>query len=56
MSSVTSPTLVIYGTADAMFQIEHGEGLAEEIPGAGLLRFEGAGYGSTGPTGKSSSR
>jgi pimeloyl-ACP methyl ester carboxylesterase len=27
------------------FPIEHGEALAEEIPGAGLLRLERAGHG-----------
>jgi pimeloyl-ACP methyl ester carboxylesterase len=45
LSSITSPTLVIHGTADPMFPIEHGEALAEEIPGARLLRLEGAGHG-----------
>ena len=28
-----------------MFPIEHGEALAEEIPGAKLLRLDGAGHG-----------
>ena len=45
LSSITSPTLVIHGTADPMFPLEHGEALAEEIPGARLLRLEGAGHG-----------
>jgi pimeloyl-ACP methyl ester carboxylesterase len=45
LSSITSPTLVIHGTADLMFPIEHGEALAEEIPGARVLRLEGAGHG-----------
>ena len=45
LSSITSPTLVIHGTGDPMFPIEHGEALAEEIPGARLLRLEGAGHG-----------
>ena len=45
LSSITSPTLVIHGTADPMFPIEHGEALTEEIPGARLLRLEGAGHG-----------
>jgi pimeloyl-ACP methyl ester carboxylesterase len=39
------PTLVVHGTADPMFPAEHGEALAEEIPGARLLRLEGAGHG-----------
>jgi pimeloyl-ACP methyl ester carboxylesterase len=45
LSSVKVPTLVIHGTADPMFPPEHGEALAEEIPGARLLRLEGAGHG-----------
>lgn len=45
LSSITAPTLVIHGTADPMFPVEHGEALAEEVPGAGLLRLEGAGHG-----------
>jgi pimeloyl-ACP methyl ester carboxylesterase len=45
LSSITAPTLVIHGTVDPMFPIEHGEALAEEIPGARLLRLEGAGHG-----------
>jgi pimeloyl-ACP methyl ester carboxylesterase len=45
LSSIAAPTLVIHGTADPMFPIEHGEALADEIPGATLLRLEGAGHG-----------
>jgi pimeloyl-ACP methyl ester carboxylesterase len=45
LSSTTSPTLVIHGTADPMFRIEHGEARAEATPGARLLRLEGAGHG-----------
>jgi pimeloyl-ACP methyl ester carboxylesterase len=45
LSAITTPTLVIHGTADPMFPIEHGEALAEAIPGARLLRLEGAGHG-----------
>jgi pimeloyl-ACP methyl ester carboxylesterase len=45
LSSTEVPTLVIHGTADPMFPIEHGEALAEAIPGAGLLPLEGAGHG-----------
>jgi pimeloyl-ACP methyl ester carboxylesterase len=40
-----APTLVIHGTADPMFPLEHGEALADEIPGAELLRLEAAGHG-----------
>jgi len=45
LSSIVVPTLVIHGTADPMFPLEHGEALAEQIPGARLLRLEGAGHG-----------
>jgi pimeloyl-ACP methyl ester carboxylesterase len=45
VSSISAPTLVIHGTADPMFPIEHGEALADEIPGARVLRLEGAGHG-----------
>jgi pimeloyl-ACP methyl ester carboxylesterase len=45
LSSISSPTLVIHGTADPMFPIGHGQALAEEIPDARLLRLEGAGHG-----------
>jgi pimeloyl-ACP methyl ester carboxylesterase len=45
LSSISAPTLVIHGTADPMFPIGHGEALADEIPGARLLRLEGAGHG-----------
>jgi pimeloyl-ACP methyl ester carboxylesterase len=45
LSSVEVPTLVIHGTADPMFLLEHGEALAEEIPGARLLQLDGAGHG-----------
>jgi pimeloyl-ACP methyl ester carboxylesterase len=45
LSSIAVPTLVIHGTADPMFPLEHGEALAAEIPGARLLTLEGAGHG-----------
>ena len=45
VSSIAVPTLVIHGTADPMFPLEHGRALAEEIPGARLLTLEGAGHG-----------
>lgn len=45
LSAIAAPTLVIHGTADPMFPIEHGEALAGEIPGARLLLLEGAGHG-----------
>jgi pimeloyl-ACP methyl ester carboxylesterase len=45
LSSVAAPTLVIHGTADPMFPIEHGAALAAVIPGARLMPLEGAGHG-----------
>jgi pimeloyl-ACP methyl ester carboxylesterase len=45
LSSIAVATLVIHGTADPMFPLEHGEALAQEIPGARLLTVEGAGHG-----------
>lgn len=45
LSSITAPTLVIHGSADPMFPLEHGRTLAEEIPGAALLVLDGAGHG-----------
>jgi pimeloyl-ACP methyl ester carboxylesterase len=45
LSSIAVPTLVIHGSADPMFPIEHGEALAEAIPNARLLALEGAGHG-----------
>lgn len=45
LSDISVPTLVVHGTADPLFPIEHGEALASGIPGARLLRLEGAGHG-----------
>jgi pimeloyl-ACP methyl ester carboxylesterase len=45
LSSIAVPTLVIHGSADPMFPLEHGQALADEIPGARLLTLEGAGHG-----------
>jgi pimeloyl-ACP methyl ester carboxylesterase len=45
LSSIAAPTLVIHGNADPMFPPEHGEALAEEIPGARPLRLDRAGHG-----------
>lgn len=45
LSSISAPTLVIHGTADPLFPPQHGEALADEIPGARLLLLDGAGHG-----------
>ena len=55
LSSINAPTLVIHGDADPMFPLEHGQALADEIPGAMLLTLEGAGHGVYRPTGRPSS-
>ena len=45
LSSIQAPTLVIHGTADPLLPLAHGHALASEIPGARLLRLDGAGHG-----------
>jgi pimeloyl-ACP methyl ester carboxylesterase len=45
LSSIGVSTLVIHGTADPMFPLEHGRALADVMPGAELLVLEGAGHG-----------
>jgi pimeloyl-ACP methyl ester carboxylesterase len=45
LSTIAVPTLVIHGTADPMFPVEHGDALAAEIPRARLRRVDGAGHG-----------
>ena len=45
MSTIAVPTLVIHGTDDPMFPIEHGAAVAREIPDARLLTLEEAGHG-----------
>src|SRR5215213_32166 len=37
LSSIAVPTLVIHGSADPMFPLEHGQALVDEIPDARLL-------------------
>jgi pimeloyl-ACP methyl ester carboxylesterase len=45
LSSITVPTLVIHGTVDPLFPLEHGKALSEEIQAARLMPVEGAGHG-----------
>jgi len=45
LADVTSPTLVISGTADQIVPPENSRILAERIPGAQLIELEGAGHG-----------
>lgn len=49
LSSITVPALIIHGTADPVFPVEHGEALAQEIPDARLLRLKDAGHGVERP-------
>lgn len=44
LSKLDKSLLVIHGTADPIFPIEHGELLAETVEGAELLRLEGGGH------------
>ena len=44
LGTIAVPTLVIHGTADALFPLGHGRALADEIPGARLLVLDGAGH------------
>jgi pimeloyl-ACP methyl ester carboxylesterase len=41
--SIAVPTLVIHGTDDPVFPIEHGEAIAAQIPGADMWRVDGMG-------------
>jgi len=43
LGTITAPTLVIHGEDDPFFPIGNGEALADEIPGATLLRLPGIG-------------
>jgi pimeloyl-ACP methyl ester carboxylesterase len=45
LTSMTVPTLVVHGTADPMFPIEHGRALAREIADSRLVELQGAGHG-----------
>ena len=38
------PTLILHGTADPMFPLEHGRALAEAIDGAHLIALDGVGH------------
>ncbi|QKD01443.1 alpha/beta fold hydrolase [Mesorhizobium loti] len=44
LPAMAAPLLVIHGTADPIFPVEHGEALAEAVAGAKLLRIEGGGH------------
>ena len=44
LADITAPTLVLHGTADPMFPVEHGRALARRIPGARLVELPGVGH------------
>jgi pimeloyl-ACP methyl ester carboxylesterase len=44
LGEVRAPTLVLHGTEDPLFPIEHGVALAREIPGADLVALEQMGH------------
>ncbi|TIT87867.1 MAG: alpha/beta hydrolase, partial [Mesorhizobium sp.] len=44
IKDLTVPLLVIHGTADPIFPIEHGEALSKAVPGARLVRIQGGGH------------
>jgi pimeloyl-ACP methyl ester carboxylesterase len=44
LHEMQAPLLVIHGTADPVFPVEHGEALAEAVAGAKFLRVDGGGH------------
>lgn len=44
LGAITAPTLVLHGTEDPLFPLEHGRALAAEIPGARFLTMERTGH------------
>ena len=44
LADITAPTLVLHGTTDPVFPLEHGRALARLLPHATLLELPGAGH------------
>lgn len=44
LGEIAAPLLVLHGTADPIFPIEHGAALADAVAGARLVRIEGGGH------------
>ena len=44
LHEIKAPLLVIHGTSDPIFPVEHGAALADAVAGARLVRIEGGGH------------
>jgi pimeloyl-ACP methyl ester carboxylesterase len=44
LPAIAAPTLVVHGTRDPVYPIEHGQALARGIPDAELVTVEGLGH------------
>ena len=44
LDSISAPTLVIHGTEDPILPFDHGQAIADSIPGATLLALPGVGH------------
>ena len=44
LGEITAPTLVIHGDSDPLVPVENGRRLADDIPGAQLIVYEGIGH------------
>jgi len=44
LHEIKAPLLVIHGTSDPIFPVEHGAALADAVAGARLIRIEGGGH------------
>ncbi|MBA1141180.1 alpha/beta fold hydrolase [Mesorhizobium neociceri] len=44
LREIKVPLLVIHGTSDPIFPVEHGAALADAVPGGRLVRIEGGGH------------
>jgi pimeloyl-ACP methyl ester carboxylesterase len=49
IADIAAPTLVIHGSDDPFFSIDHGQALADEIPRATLLTLDGVGHETPPP-------
>jgi pimeloyl-ACP methyl ester carboxylesterase len=49
LGQISAPALVVHGSRDPLFPVEHGELLAREIPGATLLVLPGVGHETPPP-------